>query len=80
MNKNKERIFSFVSLLAFIVTMILSLIDGIFIPSCMLMLSLFLFSICYIIKDDKKIYMYMLFLMGILLIIGSLVYTYVRVN
>ena len=80
MNKNKERIFSFVSLLAFIVTMILSLIDGIFIPSCMLMLSLFLFSICYIIKDDKKIYMYLLFTLGVLLIISSLVYTYVRVN
>lgn len=80
MNKNKEKLFSIVSLFAFLVTLILSFINGIFIPSCMLMLSLFLFSICYIIQENKKILMYILFILGVLLIIGSLVYTYMRIS
>lgn len=80
MSKETERLFSIVSLFAFIVTLILSFMNSSFIPSCMLMLSLFLFSVCYIIKDNKKIIMYILFLLGILLIIGSLAYTYMRIS
>lgn len=80
MNRETEKIFSIVSLFAFIVTLILSFMNSAFIPSCMLMLSLFLFSICYIIKDNKKIIMYILFVVGVLLIVGSLVYTYMRIS
>ena len=80
MKKETERLFSIVSLFAFIVTLVLSFMNTSFIPSCMLMLSLFLFSICYMIKDNKKVYMYILFIVGVLLIIGSLVYTYMRVS
>ena len=80
MNKETEKLFSIVSLFAFIVTLVLSFMNSIFIPSCMLMLSLFLFSVCYIIRDDKKVYMYILFILGVLLIIGSLVYTYMRIS
>lgn len=80
MNKETEKLFSIVSLFAFIVTLILSFMNSIFIPSCMLMLSLYLFSVCYMIKDDKKIVMYILFVLGVLLIIGSLVYTYMRIS
>lgn len=79
MKKETERMFTIVSLLAFIVTLILSFMNTAFIPSCMLMLSLLLFSICYMIKDTKKTIMYILFVVGVLLIIGSLVYTFMRI-
>ena len=79
-NNETEKMFMIVSLFAFVVTLILSTMNSKFIPSCMLMLSLLLFSICYIIKDnDKKIYLYILYVIGVLLIIGSLIYTYMRI-
>ena len=84
MNKKKSDNFNMVmvvSMFAFIVTFILSTMNSKFIPSCMLMLSLFLFSICYIIKDDnKKILLYILYTIGVLLIVGSLIYTNMRIN
>ena len=79
MKKETEKMFVIVSFFAFVVTLILSFLNNIFIPSCMLMFSLLLFSICYMIKDDKKVYMYLLFVLGVLLIIGSLVYTCMRI-
>ena len=51
-----------------------------FVPSSMLMLSLFIFSICYYFKDDKKNLMYVLFVVGVLLIIASLIYTYLSLR
>ena len=80
MKKETERLFLIVSKFAFIVTTVLSIMNRIFIPSCMLMLSLMLFCICYMIKDNKKTIMYILFVVGVLLIIGSLVYTYMRIS
>lgn len=79
MRKETEKLFTIVSLFAFIVTLVLSFMNTAFIPSCMLMLSLLLFSICYMIKDTKKAVMYILFVVGVLLIIGSLVYTFMRI-
>ena len=79
--KENNNVFMFivVSLLAFLVTLILSFMNSAFIPSCMLMLSLLLFSICYKIKDDnKKMLMYILYFVGVLLIIGSLIYTFMK--
>ena len=79
-NNETEKMFIIVSLFAFVVTLILSIMNSKFIPSCMLMLSLLLFSICYLIKDNnKKIYLYILYGVGVLLIIGSLIYTFVRI-
>ena len=79
-NNETEKLFSIVSLFAFIVTLILSFMNTAFIPSCMLMLSLLLFSVCYTLKDDnKKIYLYILYGLGVALIIGSLVYTFTRI-
>ena len=79
-NNETEKMFIIVSLFAFVVTLILSIMNNKFIPSCMLMLSLLLFSICYLIKDNnKKIYLYKLYGVGELLIIGSLIYTFVRI-
>ena len=79
MNKETKKLFSTVSFFAFFVTFVLSVMNNAFIPSCMLMLSLFLFSVCYIINSDKKVLIYTLFGIGILLIFGSIIYTYVRI-
>ena len=79
-NKETWNLFMVVSLLAFIVTLVLSFMKSAFIPSCMLMLSLFLFTICYRLKDNnKKVVMYILYVVGVLLIISSLIYTYTRI-
>jgi len=75
------RWFSIVVLVITIVTLLLSIFySSAFISSFMFMLSLFLFSICYGLmgNDDKKNIMYILFGLGILLIIGALVYTVMR--
>ena len=79
MNKETENLFSIVSFFAFLVTFILSFMNNSFIPACMLMLSLFIFTICYKLGDNKKILLYILFIVGVLLIIGSLVYTFMRI-
>ena len=79
-NNDTDKIFIIISSFAFVVTLILSFMNTAFIPSCMLMLSLLLFSICYMIKDnDKKICLYVLYVIGVLLIIGSLTYTFMRI-
>ena len=51
-----------------------------FVPSCMLMAALNVFGICYYFKDDRKNLVYVLFSLGVLLIIGSLVYTGLRLS
>ena len=79
-NNDIEKMFIIVSSFAFVVTLILSIMNSKFIPSCMLMLSLLLFSICYLIRNNNnKLYMYILYGVGVLLIIGSLIYTFVRI-
>ena len=81
MKKDSLNLFSLVSLFAFLVTLILSFMNTKFIPSCMLMLSLLIFSICYVIKDNnKKILLYILYIVGVVLIIGSLIYTNMRIG
>lgn len=78
-NKKLIKYFCLSVLLVTIVVLILAILyNSAFIPSFMLMLSLFIFGICYYIKDDKKILLYVLFILGVLLIVGSLVYTYLR--
>ena len=79
MNKETQKLFSIVSFFAFVVTFILSFMNMAFIPACMLMLALFIFTICYRLEDNKKTLLYILFVVGVLLIIGSLVYTLMRI-
>ena len=79
MNKETEKLFSIVSFFAFVVTFILSFMNSAFIPVCMLMGALFIFTVCYRIGDNKKTILYILFSIGVLLIIGSLVYTFMRI-
>ena len=81
MKKDNLNLFSLVSLFAFLVTLVLSFMNNKFIPSCMLMLSLLVFSICYVIKDNnKKVLLYILYILGVGLIIGSLIYTNMRIG
>ena len=78
MKKNIKLFGGFV-LLVVIATLCLSIFySTAFIPSCMLMSSLELFIICYYIKDDNKELMNVLFVIGVLLIIASLGYTFMR--
>ena len=78
-DKKIIRIFEGVTLIIVLATFFLSILyNNAFVPSFMLMLSLFIFEICYDIKNDKKNIMYLLFVVGVLLIIGSLAYTFMR--
>lgn len=80
-NKKLIKIFSGIVLIICLITLGLSIFySTAFLASTMLMTSLFVFSICYYIKDDKKGLMYILFILGVLLIIASLVYTYLRLS
>ena len=78
-NKKMLRVFEGVTAAIVVGTLLLSVLyNSAFVPSFMLMLSLLIFEICYDIKDDKKSIMYALFVFGVLLIFGSLLYTFMR--
>lgn len=79
MDKENEKIFSIIAFFLMVITIVLTIMNINFLASSMLMTALFIFSICYIIKDNKKILTYILFIVGVLLIIASLAYTYMRV-
>ena len=80
-NKNLIRKFSYVMLGIVFITLGLCFVNSAFIPSFMLMLSLYLFSLSYLMYlSEKKNVMYILFLVGILLIVGSLIYTGMRIS
>ena len=80
-NKKFIKSFCVAALLVTLGTLLLSIFyNSAFIPSFILMLALFIFSICYYIKDDKKNLMYILFVIGVLLIFVSLGYTYMRLS
>lgn len=79
-NKKIIKIFSITILIITIITLILSIFySKAFIPTTMLMASLYLFSICYSQKNNNQKVTYSLYVIGILLIIGSLIYTTVRI-
>ena len=79
-NKKINKIFSIVVLIITVITLLLSVFyNSAFVPTFMLMLSLFLFSICYYIRGEKKDLLYILFIVGVLLIIGSIAYTFMRI-
>lgn len=80
-DKKIIKIFSLVVFLICLITLGLAIFySTAFVPATILMTSLFIFSICYYIKDDKKNLMYILFVIGVLLIVASLVYTYLRLS
>ena len=74
------KIFSILVLIITVITLLLSIFyNNAFIPSFMLMLALFIFSIAYSFKQEKRLVVYILFIVGVLLIIGSLLYTFMRI-
>ena len=79
MNKENEKIFAIIAFFLMVITIILSFMNTAFLSACMTMTSLFIFSICYIIRDSKKKLALVLFVLGVLLIITSLIYTYIRI-
>ena len=69
------------TLVVVVATFLLSLLyNHAFVPSFMLMLALFVFEVCYDFKDKNKKMMYVLFVLGVLLILGSLLYTFMRLR
>ena len=80
MNKKSIKVFNTIMLIITIVTFFLSLFyDTAFIPTCMLMASLFAFGLCFYINDEKNTLMRILFIVGILLIFTSITYTFMRI-
>ncbi len=80
-NKKLVKYFSGFVLVVFVATLLASIFyNHAFVPSAILMLALFVFSVCYYIKDEKKNLMYGLFVLGVLLIIASLIYTYLSLR
>ena len=79
-NKN-VRIFTIIALLGALILLILSFINTAFISAFMLWVSLFIFGICYNIRDEEdKTKLYILFIIGVLLIIGSVIYMVMRIR
>lgn len=79
MKKETQNLLIIISSFAFLVTLILSFMNTAFISACMLMLSLLFFSICYKIGESNKKIMYILFVLGVLFIIMSLVYMIMKI-
>lgn len=81
MNKKIVKIFMIISLLVSLLLLGLIFVNSAFISAFMLWLSLFIFGICYYIKDDKrKVLLYGLFMIGVMLIIGALGYMVIRIK
>ncbi len=79
--KENEKIFCIVAFFLMITSLVLSFMNYKFVSAFMLLLALFLFSICYLIRDNKKLrfLIYILFIVGVILVMGSLVYTFMRI-
>lgn len=79
-NVKVERLFSVIVGIIFLLLFILSWIDYIFIPACMIMACLELFSIAYFWRNnkDKRNVVYLLFIVGVILLAVAIVYTCIR--
>ena len=79
-NKKNVKTFNTIILIITIITLCLSIFcDTAFIPSFLLMSSLFIFGICFYINDEKNNLVRILFIVGILLIFVSITYTFMRI-
>ena len=80
MKKNKEKIVMSIILLIVLILGGLIFVNRAFISAFMLWLSLFIFSICYYNKDNRyKKLNIILYILGILLIIGAIIYMVMRI-
>lgn len=79
--KRMEMVISLIVGVIFLVLLVCAIINKIFIPAALISLALFLFCICYyyIEDDSKKRFVYVLFGVGVLLIVIEVIYTLVNV-
>ena len=79
--KKVEIIVSAIVGVVFLVLLFFAITNEVFIPATLISLALFLFCICYYYIDDesKKKLVYVLFAIGVVLIITEVVYTIMRI-
>ncbi len=79
--KKGEFITSLIIGIIFLILIGFSVTDRVFVPVTLVTLALLLFSICYYYIDDEnnKILVYILFSMGVLIIVAEVVYTLVNI-
>lgn len=67
--------------IVFLVLLFLSMSNKIYLPAALIAFALFLFCICYYYIEDtsKKKLVYVLFALGVLLIVAEVIYTLVKV-
>lgn len=79
--KRTEVIITLVVGIIFLIVLFCSLVNKVFIPAALISFALFLFCICYYYLEDesKKRMVYVLFGLGVLLIIIEVIYTLVNI-
>ena len=79
--KKVELIISLIVGVIFLVLLVLSIINVVFLPATLILFALFLFCICYYYIEDgsKKKMVYILFGLGVLLIVIEVIYTLVKI-
>jgi len=79
--KKIELVISLVVGIVFLVLLFLAITNEVFIPAALISFALFLFCICYYYIDDesKKKLVYVLFSLGVILIIIEVIYTIMKV-
>ena len=79
--KKVELIISLIVGVIFLVLLFLSIINVVFLPATLILFALFLFCICYYYIEDesKKKMVYILFGLGVLLIVIEVIYTLVKI-
>lgn len=79
--KKAELIISLIVGVIFLVLLVLSIINVVFLPATLILFALFLFCICYYYIEDesRKKMVYILFGLGVLLIVIEVIYTLVKI-
>lgn len=76
-----ELIISLIVGISFLVLLFFAITNEVFIPAALISFALFLFCICYYYIEDenKRVMVYVLFSLGVLLIIIEVIYTLVKI-
>ena len=80
--KRIELIISLVVGIIFLVLLVLSMTNVVFLPATLILFALFLFCICYYYIEDesKKKMVYTLFTLGVILIVVEVIYTLIKIS
>jgi hypothetical protein len=79
-NKKLEKLFLVVIGIMFLVLLVMSFRDYMFVSAAMIMACLECFTLGYYVRDDKskKYLVYLLFVVGVVLLMGSIIFMLVR--